>query len=119
MTRRVLYTGGSIAIAAEGYLHSPYGDGDGDENETEDVPIPGLDRVITNATMLTFTLDYPFPQPYAGRVFGKGGITLRHVIDAIRKGFGAMYAGAGVTDVPNLANRIVAMARRPTRSTTS
>lgn len=101
MVQRTLYSG-EIRVAADDHRHTvDVGDDDVDEE------IPGLDVVVTRATMLTFTLDYPFERPYAGRVYANGGITLRAVIDAVRKGFRAMYANTSAEDVPHLENKRV------------
>lgn len=93
---------GSIPVAGNAYQHAALvGD---DYAETD---IPGLDIVVSRAPSLTFTLDYPFDEPFEGRVVGVEGITLRHVIDAIRDGYRQMYEAASTEDIPNLANKRV------------
>lgn len=91
---------GSISVDASDYLHPvPRGD------EYVDVTIEGLDRAISAATRVSFTLDYPFEKPFGGVVTGK--LTLRRVIDAIRAGFRKMYEGAAVRDIPGMMNKDV------------
>jgi len=79
---------GSIEVAATGY-----------EGATE------LDRVVTKAERVSFTLDYPFEKPFAGTVIAP--ITLRRIVDAIRAGFRTMYEGAEQRDIPGLMNKDV------------
>ncbi|MDP1828117.1 MAG: hypothetical protein Q8L48_32880 [Archangium sp.] len=91
---------GSIAVDASDYLHPvPQGD------DSVHVAIEGLDRTISPATRVSFTLDYPFEKPLGGVVTGK--LTLRHIIDGIRGGFRKMYEGATVRDIPGMMNKDV------------
>jgi hypothetical protein len=90
---------GCIGVAATDYTVA------GDHGE--DVQLEGLDVVVTRLPELAFTLDYPFELPFEGRVAAPSGITLRHVIDAIRLGFRTMYEGASHQPIPKLLNQIV------------
>ena len=94
-----VYEGG-IPVSEKDYLH-PVTHGD----DVVDEPIQGLDRVISKAKRIRFTLDYPFEKPFAGEVAGK--ITLRRTIDAIRAGFRQMYAGSTEREVPGMLNKDV------------
>jgi hypothetical protein len=67
--------------------------------------IPGLDRVISKAPKIDFTLDYPFEKPFESSITGR--ITLRRVIDAVRAGFRHMYEGTTQRDIPKLENKDV------------
>ena len=93
---------GSIPVAGNAYHHTELV---GDDYEETD--IPGLDTVVSRAPSLTFTLDYPFDEPFEGRVVGVEGITLRHIIDAIRDGYRQMYEGTSMENIPNIANKKV------------
>ena len=95
-----LYSG-SIAVDASDYLH-PVARGD----DYIDQPIEELDRVVSPAARVHFTLDYPFERPFEGVVTGE--ITLRRIIDAIRAGFRKMYEGAIERDIPGMLNKNVA-----------
>lgn len=102
MSWRDIYSG-CISVEASDFTH-PVAVGD----DYEDREIEGLDDLVSTASELRFTLDYPFDEPYEGRVQAYGdGITLRQVIIAIRQGFRAMYAGASAEDIPGLANKRV------------
>lgn len=68
-------------------------------------PVPGLDRLVSSAPGLHFTLDYPFEQPFTGTVTAP--LTLRRIIDAVRTGFRTMYQGTTENDIPGLENKDV------------
>lgn len=70
-----------------------------------DEAIPDLDRVISTAPRIEFTLDYPFEKPFTGSI--TGDITLRRIIDAVRSGFRHMYEGTTQRDIPNMYNKDV------------
>jgi hypothetical protein len=91
---------GSIAVDSNEYVQSvERGD------DFVDEPIDGLDRVVTKASQVRFTLDYPFERPFEGVVSGE--ITLRRTIDAIRAGFRQMYVGTTEREVPGMYNKDV------------
>ena len=91
---------GAIDIDATSYQHLvPQGD------DSVEAPIKGLDRPVSKATKVRFTLDYPFEKTFRGEVTGK--VTLRRVIDGIRAGFRTMYEGAAVKDIPGMMNKDV------------
>ncbi len=98
---RTIYAG-SIPVASTKYRHTLEVDGD-----WVDVDLENLDDLVTRVPRLRFTLVYPFTRPYAGEVQGDGGITLRQIIDAVRKGFAAMYRGATHQQMANMHNQIV------------
>jgi hypothetical protein len=98
--RPILVYEGSIEVASSDYLH-PVARGE----DFVDEPIDGLDRVISKAPRVRFTLDYPFERPFAGVVANE--ITLRRTIDAIRAGFRQMYEGSTQRDIPGMANKDV------------
>jgi hypothetical protein len=91
---------GSISVDAKGYQH---GFMRGEEYVEEE--LGDLDRLVTKATRVHFTLDYPFEKPFTGEVTGK--VTLRRIIDAIRAGFVEMYKSADVRDIPGMMNKDV------------
>ena len=91
---------GSIPVNASEYLHSV-----ARGEEFVDEPIADLDRVLSKATRVRFTLDYPFDRPLAGEVMGP--ITLRRSIDAIRAGFRLMYSGTTERALPGVYNKDV------------
>jgi hypothetical protein len=91
---------GSVAVAATDYVHSVKRDG-----RYVKEAIPGLDRVVSQAPELGFTLDYPFEKPFAGKVTGP--LTLRRIIDAVRAGFRTMYQGTTESEIPGLYNKDV------------
>jgi len=93
---------GSIPVADTAYRHTDLVD-----DVYAEVDIPGLDAVVSRAPSLTFTLDYPFDQPFHGRVTGVQGITLRHIIDAVRDAYRHMYEATSVEDIAHLANKAV------------
>lgn len=97
---RVSIYEGSIEVDSSKYLH-PVAHGDAEVDEA----IPDLDRVISTAPRIDFTLDYPFEKPFVSSV--TGSITLRRIIDAVRAGFRHMYEGAVVRDIPKLYNKDV------------
>ncbi len=99
-TGRVTIYSGSINIDAHDYVQSVV-HGDADVAE----PIPDLDRVVSTAPSVDFTLDYPFEKPFRGSVTGQ--LTLRRIIDAVRGGFRHMYEGATVRDIPKMYNKDV------------
>jgi hypothetical protein len=70
-----------------------------------DETIPNLDRVISKAPKLDFTLDYPFEKPFKGSV--SSPLTLRRIIDAVRAGFRHMYEGTTQRDIPHMVNKDV------------
>jgi hypothetical protein len=91
---------GSINVDSSGYTHLvPKGD------DYVEAAIKGLDRTVSSAPQLRFTLDYPFEKPLSGAVAGK--LTLRRIIDAIRAGFRKMYGHATVNDIPGMMNKDV------------
>jgi hypothetical protein len=91
---------GSIVVNGIDHVHS-VARGD----DFVDVPIDGLDRILTKSTRVEFTLDYPFERPFAGVVTGE--ITLRRTIDAVRAGFRNMYEGTTQRDIPGMHNKDV------------
>lgn len=95
--REVTVYEGSIDVSATGYDHSP--DGDAER------PIPNLDKVLSRAPRLYFTLDYPFEKPLEVRV--SAPITLRRIVDAVRSGFRKMYEGTSQSDIPGMVNKDV------------
>jgi hypothetical protein len=96
---RTVYEG-SISVEASDYTHPVEQDDDFVEVEIAD-----LDVLVTRKTHLRLTLDYPFERPYEGIIIGDGGVTLRQIIDGIRRGFRVMYRGSSEEDIPNLANQ--------------
>jgi hypothetical protein len=94
---------GSVRVPAADYTH-PARNADGEYEQAE---IAFLDEFVTRRSRLDFVLDYPFERLYEGHVMGDAGITLRQVIDAIRKGFRVMYRGAAQTDIPGIMNKLV------------
>jgi hypothetical protein len=102
MSERTLYEG-SITVASTAYTHYA---GEDDEDD-EEVQIEDLDVVVSRSESLSFTLDYPFDEPYEGQVTGSGGITLRKIIDAVRAGFRVMYEGASHAPIAGLVNEDV------------
>lgn len=70
-----------------------------------DEPLRDLDKVLTNAAEVRFTLDYPFERPFAGLITKP--ITLRRLVDGIRAGFRKMYAGATEREIPGMMNKDV------------
>jgi len=99
---RVTVYDGSIPVAGNAYRHTALVGED-----YADTDIPGLDTVVSRAPSLSFTLDYPFDEPFEGRIVGVEGITLRHIIDAIRDGYRQMYEATSTEDIPNIANKKV------------
>ncbi|MBI4934256.1 MAG: hypothetical protein HY828_10285 [Actinobacteria bacterium] len=97
---KVTLYSGSIAVDSKEHQHAVERDGDYVE-----APIDGLDKVVSTAPELRFTLEYPFEKPFSGRV--KGPVTLRRIIDAVRAGFRQMYEGATQRDIPGLYNKDV------------
>jgi hypothetical protein len=93
----------SLPVAGDHYLQTVRPD----EGRLLDVEIEGLDRPATSHAELKFTIDYPFPEPFHGRVRGAGGVTLRHILDAVRGGFRRMYSTGTANDLPGLANKLV------------
>ncbi|MGE3456887.1 MAG: hypothetical protein AB7O24_17380 [Kofleriaceae bacterium] len=91
---------GSIEVDSTDYLH-PVQRGDDYVNEA----ISGLDRVVSKAQRVRFTLDYPFEKPFEGVV--TGSITLQRTIDAIRAGLRKMYEGTTQRDIPQMHNKEV------------
>ena len=91
---------GSIPVVGTDYIHQISRGGDVVE-ET----IDGLDRVVSKAETVRFTLDYPFEKPLAGTVTGK--ISVRRIIDAIRAGFRTMFEGTTQKDIPGMMNKEV------------
>jgi hypothetical protein len=96
---RAVYDG-SIAVNSTDYIHS-VARGD----DFVDVPIEGLDRIISASAKVRFSLDYPFEKPFNGVVTGQ--ITLRRTIDAIRAGFRHMYEGSTEREIPGMSNKDV------------
>ena len=99
-TRRVAVYEGSIGVASTGYRHTVARAGD-----YVDAPVEDLDRVVSPARRVRFTLDYPFEKPFDGVLTGE--VTRRAVIDAVRSGFRKMYAGSEVREIPGMANKDV------------
>lgn len=98
---RVVVFEGSIEVDATTYVH-PVAHGD----TYTDEPIPNLDREISKAPRIEFTLDYPFEKPFTSSI--TGGLTLRRIIDAVRAGFRHMYEGSTQRDIaPKLENKDV------------
>jgi hypothetical protein len=93
-----LYSG-SITVDSE-YVH-PVKRGE----KYVDEPVPGLDRVVSKAPQLRFTLDYPFEKPFNGVVTGE--LTLRRIIDSVRAGYRTMYQGTQEREIPGLMNKDV------------
>jgi len=91
---------GSIPVSDDGYTQAV-----GEDDEVEEVP--DLDKRVSAAPILRFTLDYPFEREYHGQVVTDAGATLRQIIDAIRAGFRAMYRGTTTEDIANLENKRV------------
>jgi hypothetical protein len=91
---------GSLDVDASNYVQ-PIARGDA----WVDAPIPNLDRVVSTAPRIDFTLDYPFEKPFAGSI--TGNITLHRIIDAVRAGFRHMYEGTTQRDIPNMENKDV------------
>ena len=85
-----LYSG-SIGVADDDYMELASEDG----GPPEEVPIEGLDDVLTELTQVELILDHPFEHPHSARLSGDDGITLRQVIDAVRQGFRTMYQSRG------------------------
>jgi hypothetical protein len=67
--------------------------------------IAGLDRVVSAAAQLRFSLDYPFDKSFQGTVTGR--ITFRNIIDAVRIGLRKMYEGTSQRDIPGIVNKDV------------
>lgn len=97
---RIAVYSGSIDVAATGYQHHVERGDDYVEEEIGD-----LDRVITKATRVQFTLDYPFEKKFTGVVTDR--VTLRKIIDAVRAGFRKMYEGSTERDIPGMMNKDV------------
>jgi hypothetical protein len=97
---RVTIYEGSIEVDASKYVH-PVAHGDAEVDEA----IPDLDRVVSSAPRIDFTLDYPFEKPFSSSI--TGAITLRRIIDSVRSGFRHMYEGTTVRDIPKLENKDV------------
>ena len=98
---RVTVFEGSIDVDAKTYVH-PVAHGD----TYTDEPIADLDRVVSRAKQIEFTLDYPFEKPFTSAVTAP--ITLRRIIDAVRSGFHHMYEGTTQRDIqPQLENKDV------------
>jgi len=91
---------GSIDVSASTYVH-PVERG----SNFVDEPLPNLDKVITKAARVEFTLDYPFEKPFSGSVTAP--VTLRRIVDGVRGGFRHMYEGATVRDIPHMENKDV------------
>jgi hypothetical protein len=86
MTAWELYDQGPIEVAGSGYTN------------IHDAPLEGLDEVVVEMPHVDLTLDYPFDNPYEAVVEGgPDGVTLRQIIDAVRRGFGEMYASTTET----------------------
>jgi hypothetical protein len=98
--RRVTIYKGSIEVNSVDYLQ-PVEVGDADVERS----IPDLDRVISTASRIDFTLEYPFEKPFSGSI--TEDLTLRRIIDAVRKGFRHMYEGTTQRDIPKLENKDV------------
>ena len=98
--RRVAIYDGSIEVDATTYVQ-PVEHADAWTDE----PIPDLDRVVSSAPRIDFTLDYPFEKPFSTSM--TGDITLRRIIDAVRAGFRHMYEGTTQRDIRNLENKDV------------
>jgi hypothetical protein len=97
---RVTLYDGSIAVNAQDHVHLVPRAADYVEED-----IAELDRVLSTAGQLRFTLDYPFEEPFEGTVTGR--ITLRTIIDAVRAGFRRMYEGTTQRDIPGMENKDV------------
>jgi hypothetical protein len=98
--RRVTIYEGSIEVDSLDYLE-PVELADAQVERT----IPNLDRVISTAPRIDFTLDYPFEKPFNSAITEQ--LTLRRIIDAVRNGFRHMYEGTTQRDIPNLENKDV------------
>lgn len=85
-----LYSG-HIGVADDDYMELVSEDG----GPPEEMPIEGLDDVLTELTPVAVVLDHPFDRPHRARLSGDDGITLRQVIDAVRQGFRTMYQSRG------------------------
>ncbi len=101
MTGRIVYEG-SIAIDGDGYTETIERDGDWLEEA-----IPKLDELVTRKTHLRFTLEYPFEQAFSATIVGDGGVSLRMIIDAVRRGYREIYRGAAHHPIPGLRNQLV------------
>jgi hypothetical protein len=97
---RVPLYDGSINVDASDYVQ-PVEHGDAWVDEA----IPDLDRVVSTAPRIDFTLDYPFEKPLTGSI--TGNITLRRIIDAVRSGFRHMYEGTTEREIPKMYNKDV------------
>ncbi len=96
MTAWELYDQGPVEVASNGYT------------DVEDAPLEGLDDVIIEMPYVDFTLEYPFTRSYDGVVDGgPDGITLRQIIDAVRRGFREMYRAASHQPIARLMNERV------------
>jgi hypothetical protein len=98
--RRVPLYDGSINVDASDYVQPVE-----HRDAWVDEAIPDLDRVVTSAPRIDFTLDYPFEKPFTGSI--TGDITLRRIIDAVRSGFRHMYQGTTQRDIPKMENKDV------------
>jgi len=97
-----IYYDGSIEVASDDYLERRVNE-EGDD--VEGLPIEGLDAVIIEMPYVDFTLEYPFTRPYDGVVDGgPDGITLRQIIDAVRRGSREMYRAAAHQPIARLMN---------------
>jgi hypothetical protein len=74
-----------------------------EEGDDVEGPVEGLDEVVVEMPHVDLTLDYPFENPYSTVVDGgPDGVTLRQIIDAVRRGFREMYreTSQSVTSLP-------------------
>lgn len=90
---------GQLAVSSSDYTHQ-----DEEAGDAVDIEIDDLDTRVTSHAALSFTLDYPFEQPYHGEVRADGGATLRQVIDAIRTAYRELYRNTTVEPIPDLDN---------------
>jgi len=97
---RVPLYDGSLSVDASDYVQ-PVEHGDAWVDEA----IPDLDRVVSTAPRIDFTLDYPFEKPFTGSI--TGNVTLRRIIDAVRSGFRHMYEGTTEREIPKMDNKDV------------
>lgn len=98
--RRVAIYDGSIAVDATTYVE-PVAHGDAWTDE----PVSDLDRVVSTAPRIDFTLDYPFEKPFTSSI--TGDLTRRRIIDAVRAAFRHMYEGTTQRDIPKMYNKDV------------
>ncbi|MBL8718324.1 MAG: hypothetical protein JNL79_20250 [Myxococcales bacterium] len=92
-----LYGDQTLDVDSDDYVARSYDPESGDEVEAV---IEGLDDVVLECDEVDLVLDYPFEQEYRAQLTGE--ITLRQIIDAIRRGFREMYRGASHAPIAGL-----------------